>query len=56
LQIAEQVMSCVGLVPSERSCGDVRRQGSITKAGSVHARRLLVESACNGTPAPDRRL
>jgi transposase len=34
-----------GLVPSEYSSGDQRRQGSITKAGSTHGRRLLVEAA-----------
>ena len=49
---AEQFMSFVGLVPSERSCGDARRQGSITKAGSSHARRLLVESAWNARRRP----
>lgn len=42
---AEKFMSFVGLVPSERSSGEGRRQGSITKAGSAHARRLLIESA-----------
>jgi transposase len=35
----------LGLVPSESSSGEKRRQGSITKAGSGHARRLLVEAA-----------
>lgn len=35
----------LGLVPSEATSGEVRRQGSITKAGSKHARRLLVEAA-----------
>jgi transposase len=35
----------LGLVPSESSSGDKRRQGAITKAGSTHARRLLVEAA-----------
>jgi transposase len=49
---AEQFMSFVGLVPSERSSGDARRQGSITKAGSAHARRLLVESAWNARRRP----
>lgn len=34
-----------GLVPSEHTSADVRRQGQITKAGSSHARRLLVEAA-----------
>jgi transposase len=38
-------MSYVGLVPSEHSSGDQRRLGSITKTGSGHARRLLVEAA-----------
>jgi transposase len=34
-----------GIVPSERTSDQRRRQGSITKAGSPHARRLLVEAA-----------
>jgi transposase len=34
----------LGLVPSEDTSGEHRRQGSITKAGSKHARRLLVEA------------
>ena len=38
-------MSFVGLVPSEDSTGERRRLGSITKTGSRHARRLLVEAA-----------
>ena len=42
---AEQLMSYLGLVPSESSTGHQRRQGSITKTGSEHARRLLVEAA-----------
>jgi transposase len=37
--------SYLGLTPSENSSGEKRRQGSITKAGSTHARRLLVESS-----------
>jgi transposase len=32
-------------VPSERTSDRKRRQGSITKAGPGHARRLLVEAA-----------
>ena len=32
-------------MPSEDSSGERRRLGSITKAGSRHARRLLVEAA-----------
>jgi transposase len=39
------LMSYLGLVPSENSSGDTRRQGAITKSGSRHARRLLVEAA-----------
>jgi transposase len=35
----------VGLVPTENSSGQSRSQGSITKAGNSHARRLLVEAA-----------
>ena len=35
----------LGIVPSEHSSGGKRRQGAITKAGSGHARRLLVEAA-----------
>jgi transposase len=37
--------SFVGLVPSEHSSGTSRAQGSITKTGSTHARRLLIEAA-----------
>ncbi len=35
----------LGLVPSEHSSGASRSQGSITKTGNGHARRLLVEAA-----------
>jgi transposase len=42
---AEQLMSYVGLVPSESTTGQQRRLGSITKTGSAHARRLLIEAA-----------
>lgn len=37
--------SFVGLAPSEHSSGASRVQGSITKTGSTHVRRLLVEAA-----------
>ena len=40
-----QLMSYLGVVPSENSSGEKRRQGAITKSGSRHARRLLVEAA-----------
>jgi transposase len=35
----------VGLVPSEESSGATRAQGSITKTGNKHVRRLLIETA-----------
>jgi len=35
----------LGLVPSESSSGAKRSQGSITKTGNAHVRRLLVEAA-----------
>ena len=40
-----QLMSYLGLTPSEDTSGEKRRQGAITKTGSRHARRLLVEAA-----------
>jgi transposase len=42
--------SFVGLVPSEYSSGASRSQGSITKTGNTHARRLLVEAAWHHQP------
>ena len=42
---AEQLMSYLGLVPCENTTGQQRRLGAITKTGSGHARRLLVEAA-----------
>jgi transposase len=42
---AEQLMSYLGLVPWENTTGEQRRLGQITKTGSQHARRLLVEGA-----------
>jgi transposase len=46
------LMSYLGLVPSENSSGETRRQGAITKTGSRHARRLLVEAAWHYRRAP----
>jgi len=40
-----QLMAFLGLVPSERSTGETRRQGGITKAGNSSARKALVEAA-----------
>jgi transposase len=49
-----QLMSYLGLVPSENTTGTSRRQGSITKTGSRHARRLLVEAAWHYRKTPNR--
>ena len=47
-----QLMSFLGLVPSEYSSGQSRRQGGITKTGNGHARRVLVEASwCYRFPA-----
>lgn len=40
-----ELMSYLGLVPSEYSTGASRVQGRITKTGNSHARRVLIESA-----------
>jgi transposase len=40
-----QVMAYLGLVPTENTSSDKRRQGSISKCGNAHARWLLVECA-----------
>jgi transposase len=40
-----QLMSDLGLTPSEYSRGERRRQGTITKAGNTFARRALIEGA-----------
>lgn len=42
-----QLMAYLGLVPSEHSSGEGRRQGAITKSGNGHVRRVLVEAAWN---------
>ena len=41
----KQLSGFLGIVPTEHTSDQKRRQGSITKAGSGHARRLLVEAA-----------
>ena len=40
-----KLMAYLGLVPSEHSSGDSRKQGKITKCGNGRARRLLIEGA-----------
>jgi transposase len=42
-----QLMGYLGLVPSEHSSGNTRRQGGITRTGNAHVRRVLVEAAWN---------
>jgi transposase len=42
---ARELMSYLGLVPSENSTGDRQRRGAITKTGNKQARRLLVEAS-----------
>jgi transposase len=50
---ARALMAYLGLVPSEYSSGEDRRQGSITRAGNNHVRRLLVESAWHYRHRPE---
>ena len=40
-----QLMAYLGLVPTENSSGERRRQGAITKSGNRFARRALIEAA-----------
>ena len=49
---APQLMSYLGLCPSEHTSGTERRQGGITKLGNGIARKALIEAAWNHrTPA-----
>ena len=45
-----RIGSYLGLTPSERSSGQSRSLGGITKTGNGHARRLLVEAAWHHRP------
>jgi transposase len=40
-----QMMAHLGLVPSEYSSGEKRKQGGITRTGNGHVRRVLVEGS-----------
>lgn len=40
-----KLMAYLGLVPTESSSGEKRRQGKLTKCGNKRARRLLIEGA-----------
>lgn len=44
-QTPSELMSYLGLVPSEHSSGQKIKRGSITKAGNGHVRRVLTEAA-----------
>jgi transposase len=44
-QNAQQLMSYLGLVPSEHSSGQKVKRGGITKTGNGHVRRMLIEAA-----------
>jgi len=50
---AHAFMAFTGLVPSERSSGERRAQGPITKAGNAHLRRVLVEAAWHARRRPN---
>jgi transposase len=49
-----ELMSYLGLTPSEYSSGDQQHRGHITKSGNRHARRLLVEAAWHYQHPPRR--
>jgi transposase len=51
---ARELMSFLGLTPSEYSSGEQRHRGHITKAGNQHARRLVVEAAWHYRHPPAR--
>jgi transposase len=46
------LMAFLGLVPLEDSTGGTRRLGSITKAGNVHARWMLIETVQSALHPP----
>jgi transposase len=49
---APQLMSYLGLCPSEHTTGETRQQGGITKMGNGIARKAMIEAAWNNrTPA-----
>jgi len=49
---APQLMSYLGLCPSEHTTGQDRRQGGITKLGNGIARKAIIEAAWNNSRAP----
>lgn len=51
---ARELMSWLGMTPSEYSSGNQQHRGHITRAGNTHARRLLVEAAWHYRHTPRR--
>ena len=51
---ARELMSWLGMTPSEYSSGQQQHRGHITRAGNTHARRLLVEAAWHYRHPPRR--
>lgn len=49
-----ELMSWLGVTPSEYSSGQQQHRGHITRAGNGHARRLLVEAAWHYRHPPRR--
>jgi len=49
-----ELMSYLGLTPSEYSSGDQQHRGHITTCGNEHARRLLIEAAWHYRHRPRR--
>lgn len=49
-----ELMSFIGLVPSEYSSGEKQRRGSLTRAGNANVRRVLVEAAWHYRHPPHR--
>jgi len=51
-QSPRELMSYLGIVPSEYSSSERKQRGSITKAGNSHVRRILTEAAWNYRTRP----
>jgi transposase len=49
---APQLMAYLGLVPSETTTAERRRQGGLTKTGNSHVRTVLIESAHHARHKP----